>query len=76
MLKYLHYDDNIAFGGGLMFRRKAYDRLLEWKEKYADKKAVRLFGQELIDKTWAIANINMIILVFLSAFFISTLSVV
>lgn len=31
------------------------------KEKYSNKKAIRLFGQELIDKTWAIANINMIL---------------
>lgn len=48
--------DPTCGSGGFLINAAHYAQ-----EKYADKKAVRLFGQELIDKTWAIANINMIL---------------
>ena len=35
----------------MYFKRKVYDQLLEWKEKYADKYAVLLEGARRVGKT-------------------------
>lgn len=48
--------DPTCGSGGFLINAAHYAQ-----EKYKNKKAVRLFGQELIPNTWAIANINMIL---------------
>ena len=40
----------------MYFKRKAYDQLLEWKEKYADKYAVLLEGARRVGKSTALRN--------------------
>lgn len=35
----------------MYFKRKVYDQLLEWKEKYADKYAVLLEGARRVGKS-------------------------
>ena len=47
----------------MYFKRKVYDQLLEWKEKYADKYAVLLEGARRVGKStiaeqFAITNIS------------------
>ena len=45
-------DNRYRIGGKTMyFKRKAYDQLLEWKEKYADKYAVLLEGARRVGKS-------------------------
>lgn len=48
--------DPTCGSGGFLINAAHYAQ-----EKFGDKKSVRLFGQELIIPTWAIANINMIL---------------
>lgn len=38
-------------GGNDVFKRKAYDRLLEWKAKYSDKYAALLEGAKRVGKS-------------------------
>ena len=37
--------------GGYMFKRKVYNELLEWKEKYADRSACLLEGARRVGKS-------------------------
>ena len=46
--------------GGYMFKRKVYNELLEWKEKYADRSACLLEGARRVGKsTIALSGTNM-----------------
>ena len=40
----------------MYFERKAYQKLLEWKEKYADKYAVMLEGERRVGKSTIAEN--------------------
>ena len=48
----MHFPCYYAFGGEPMyFKRKAYDKLLEWKENFADNYAVMLEGARRVGKS-------------------------
>ena len=48
---HIYLSERIAGGENMYFKRKAYDELLEWKNKYADKYAVLLEGARRVGKS-------------------------
>ena len=45
------YNISISGGDNMYFKRKAYNKLLEWKENYSDKYAVLLDGARRVGKS-------------------------
>ena len=50
------YNISIPGGGNMYFKRKAYDKLLEWKKNYSDKYAVLLEGARRVGKSTIAVN--------------------
>ena len=50
------YSISILGGGNMYFRRKVYDKLLEWKKKYSDKYAILLEGARRVGKSTIAVN--------------------
>lgn len=50
------YNISILGGGDMYFKRKAYNKLLEWKKNYSDKYAVLLEGARRVGKSTIAVN--------------------
>lgn len=50
-LGYIHFEEMHKIGGLMFFKRKAYDKLLEWKTEYANEYAVLLEGARRVGKS-------------------------